>query len=196
MDGHIVYYPDNFQYDDTPVFSEEWLWREYWDKGLSMRAIADKYGTSILNISELLYEYGIQRRERGGAYLAWLAGRRMETLIASGKMHMEPTSIEIALYGELDRLGIEHIRQYSPEGFPKIYDAFVHPNVLVETHGDYWHSSPKALINDEKKEAWAYDNGYVYVAIWEHEINEIGIVILVADRIVIQLKGNDNEKAT
>jgi len=193
MDGHIVYYPDNFQYDDTPVFSEEWLWREYWDKGLSVASISDECGVSQYYIESLFVEYGIPKRKPVGAYLSWKATNRITGLMQSGKLSTERTSIELALYGELDRLHIGHTPQYSPQGYSRIYDAFVHPDILVEMQGDYWHSRPEQQIVDEHKEAWAYDHGYKYAVIWECEIKEIGIGQLVADRILIHMKGKDNE---
>lgn len=96
-----------------------------------------------------------------------------------------PTSIELALAAALDICGIEHTSQYRPDGYSKIYDEFVPPNMLIEAHGNYWHG-PKCLENqrrDAEKAAWAEENGYHLVIIWEHEIKERGAWALVHERV-------------
>jgi len=193
MGRHVIHYPDAFGYDNVPLYSEEWLWREYWDNGLSVADIADKYSVTQYHVENLFIEHDVPKRKAAGAFLRWKSTNRIVALMTSGSLSRNRTSIERALYGELDKLGIEYTPQYSPQGYPKIYDAFIQPNILVEVHGDYWHSRLGVRLNDEHKEAWAYDNGHILVVIWEHEIKELGIEPLVADRILAQVGGKGDD---
>lgn len=94
-----------------------------------------------------------------------------------------PTSIEIAVSNALDELNIEHCSQYRPESYSRIYDEFVPPNILVEVQGDYWHSREEIKRRDVEKAAWAKENNYHLVIIWEYEIKEWGALALICKRI-------------
>jgi len=98
-----------------------------------------------------------------------------------------PTSIEVQVADALNRLGVEHQPQYRPDGYSRIYDELVPPDVLIEVHGDYWHSTKKARKRDAEKAAWAEENGYHLVIIWEHEIQEQGALPLVTERVIPHL---------
>ena len=63
------------------------------------------------------------------------------------------------------------------------YDFIVHPNVLIECQGDYWHGNPeiyeKEQLNerqqfkqrrDQEKKEFAENLGYVIYYIWERDI--------------------------
>lgn len=108
-----------------------------------------------------------------------------------------PTSIEIALAKALDVLKISHQSQYRPDGYSKVYDEFVFPNIFVEAHGDYWHGNPMFYAvgdlderqqvrrkSDVEKAAWAKENGYHLVIMWECEINENGAETLVSNHVL------------
>lgn len=97
-----------------------------------------------------------------------------------------PTSIEIALAAALDICGIEHQGQFRPEGCRFTYDEFIHPTLLVEAHGTYWHGpqKPRVQKRDAEKAQWAKENGYHLVIIWEHEIKERGAWALVHERVL------------
>ena len=98
------------------------------------------------------------------------------------------TSIEIAVSVAFDILDIEHKPQYRPDGYSRVYDEFVPPNVLIEVQGDYWHSLDETQKRDAEKAAWACDNGYHLVVIWEHEIHEVGAIELVKERVLAILE--------
>jgi len=199
MMDSIIFYPDYFNYiDEVTTLSEEWLWREYWDKVKPTIEVAYISNTTSEYISKLLAYYSIPARKQRGAHLSWINARRLSWYRERGGPYAssgKATWIEKALYDELERLGIEYMKQYSPQGYSRIYDALVLPNIFVETHGDYWHSSLEQQYVDELKEAWANDNGCIYVAIWEHEIKEVGIERLVEERILPLLIGGSNEEA-
>lgn len=103
-----------------------------------------------------------------------------------------PTSIELAVAAALDICGIEHQAQFRPDGYGRIYDEFVQPNILIEAHGDYFHSEqyfPGIEKRDIEKKMWAEENGYRLVIIWEREIKEQGAWSLVHERILPLLEG-------
>lgn len=96
-------------------------------------------------------------------------------------------STEVPLIAALDICGIEHKSQYRPDGYGRIYDEFVPPNILIEIHGDYFHSEeffPGIQKRDTEKAAWAEKNGYHLIIIWEREIKEQGAWSLVHGRIL------------
>lgn len=101
-------------------------------------------------------------------------------------MIQSPTSIEIKVAEVLDKLGIPHESQYIPAGTSFIYDEFIPPKTLIEIHGDYWHSeeyNPQNVKRDRTKKAWALENRYQHIIIWEHEMKEIDIVQLIRKKL-------------
>ncbi len=97
-----------------------------------------------------------------------------------------PTSIELQVAAALDIMGIEHKSQYRPDGYGRIYDEFIPPNILVEVQGDYFHSDehfPGIEKRDAEKALWARDNEYNLIAIWEHEIKEGGAWSVVQEKL-------------
>ena len=99
-------------------------------------------------------------------------------------MFQSPTSIEVAVSEALDELGIEHEPQYRPDGYSRVYDELVPPDVLIEVNGDYWHSFDEKQRSDAEKAAWAHANGYYLVIIWEHEMHKAGALELVSERVL------------
>lgn len=97
-----------------------------------------------------------------------------------------PTTIELELSSALDICGIEHQPQYRPDGYRCVYDEFVPPNILIEAHGDYWHGpeKPEQQTRDTEKAAWAQENSYSLVVMWEHEIRNQGAWSLVVERVL------------
>lgn len=87
-----------------------------------------------------------------------------------------PTSIEIEVAKALDNLEIEHISQFRPPDYSKVYDEYIPPKTLIEVHGDYWHGpkNPENQRRDAQKAQWARSNGYDLFVIWEHDIREQG----------------------
>lgn len=102
-----------------------------------------------------------------------------------------PTTIEIELSSALDICGIEHKSQYRPDGYRCVYDEFVPPNILIEAHGDYWHGpeKPEQQTRDTEKAAWAQENSYSLIVMWEHEIRSQGAWSLVIERVLPLIQG-------
>lgn len=97
-----------------------------------------------------------------------------------------PTGIELQIGTALDIMGIEHEPQYRPDGYSRVYDEFVPPDILIEVNGDYFHSEehfPGITQRDAEKARWARENGFKLVVVWEHEIERYGAWALVMERV-------------
>jgi hypothetical protein len=90
-----------------------------------------------------------------------------------------PTSIEVAVSRALDKFGLKHQSQFRPDGYSKVYDEFIHPNILIEVQGSYFHSTKEAQERDLEKAHWAHSNGYKFIAIWDFHLEEYGAESLV-----------------
>ncbi len=75
----------------------------------------------------------------------------------------EPSSIEKLLYDYLEQLEINFDKQFSlGKGF--LADAFIKElKLVIEADGSYWHSTPRGVATDKRK---------------DQHINEIGLLIL------------------
>jgi G:T-mismatch repair DNA endonuclease (very short patch repair protein) len=126
------------------------------------------------------------RGDRDGESTRRKWSRKAEAQWARGDMDgvfQSPTSIELKVSAALDICGIEHQPQYRPDGYSRVYDEFIPPNILIEVHGDYWHNLEGAKQRDAEKAAWAKKHGYHLVIIWEHEIEERGAWAIVLNRV-------------
>lgn len=106
-----------------------------------------------------------------------LAINRRERL-TSGKMS-KPEKI---MQDMLESNGIDYQYQHELSGF--FYDFYIpSKNLLIEVDGDFWHCKPntkyenpvieeqtKNVVNDKKKTAIAYSNGYNLLRFWESDI--------------------------
>lgn len=135
---------------------------------MSIRVTADHENGVFDDVSDI-----IKRAHADGAY---------------DGVWQSPTSIEIAVSDALDELNVAHEMQFRPEGYSRIYDELVYPNVLIEVQGDYWHSPPEARERDEEKAVWAQEHGYHLIEMWEHEINSTGAIGLVVERVLPLIK--------
>ncbi len=81
------------------------------------------------------------------------------------------TSIEEKISFILKELNIDFIEQYKVNR--SYYDFYIPSlNILIEADGKYWHSLPKAIINDKRKDKLAIDKGYKLFRFTELEINQ------------------------
>jgi very-short-patch-repair endonuclease len=106
--------------------------------------------------------------------------------LTSGKM----SKPERLMQDILESHGIECTYQYELSGF--FYDFYIpSKNTLIEVDGDFWHCKPgtkhevpvmkeqtKNVVNDKKKTAIAYSNGYTLLRFWESDINENPVYVL------------------
>lgn len=115
--------------------------------------------------------------------LSVMAKARWEAGVYRG-VFQSPTTIEVAVRNALKALSLVHQEQFHPKGYSRVYDFLVLPNILIEVQGDYWHNWPNGTDADREKEAWANENGYYFIEIWEWEIHSIGADVLVSNRVV------------
>lgn len=77
-----------------------------------------------------------------------------------------PSSLEVILYQELDRLGIEYRAQAPIAGF--VVDALLPETATaIEVDGAYWHSLPENIERDRRKDAGLRERGLRVVRISE-----------------------------
>lgn len=101
---------------------------------------------------------------------------------AANKMSNKMTEPERVFANMLDELGVEFETQKIIEN--KIYDFYIpSKNIIVEVHGDYWHSNPliyeekelnkiqiKNQRNDVFKVILAKGSGYNIEVTWEYDL--------------------------
>ena len=105
-------------------------------------------------------EEGKRIRQRNGVLAARVLG--------SGN----PTSIEIKMAEELQLRGIEFEEQYNLDD--KFLPDFYLPRhgIIIECDGDYWHSLPKVVERDVRKNEYIKSKGISLYRFRESEINE------------------------
>lgn len=84
---------------------------------------------------------------------------------------LSATKIEIAVAKILTLLGEVYEEQ---KKFDRWHADFYLPqrNLIIEVDGEYWHSLPKAIDRDKRKDDWFNDNGYKIARIPESKVNE------------------------
>lgn len=102
-----------------------------------------------------------------------------------GKKKYKPSKLENTFSNILTLLNINHSRSFYIKDIKAFYDFYLPDhNIIIEVDGDFWHTNPikypdgptckcqiKNLINDEKKNKWAVNNGYKMLRFWENDIN-------------------------
>ena len=80
------------------------------------------------------------------------------------------TSIEIIVEEILLNLNVEFVIQKPINGF--ITDFFIPPlGAVIEADGDYWHSIPKVIERDKRKNTAILSQGYKLLRLTETEIH-------------------------
>lgn len=105
--------------------------------------------------------------ESGRAPKAWIAMQEAG----------EPSSIERIMRNALDRAGIDYVFQYpiySSIGLKRYVCDFAIPEVMliIECDGNYWHSQPKAIASDKRKDEYLHKRGYTVLRFTETEIHQ------------------------
>jgi very-short-patch-repair endonuclease len=79
----------------------------------------------------------------------------------------EQSQIELDIISRLQALGIPVVPQVKL-GQNWVFDGAVNGTMLIiEIHGDYWHTRPEVQERDARKQEWADQNGYLILVIWE-----------------------------
>jgi very-short-patch-repair endonuclease len=79
----------------------------------------------------------------------------------------EQSAVELEIVSRLQALGVPVVPQVKL-GQNWVFDGAVNgTRLLIEVHGDYWHTRPEVQERDARKQAWADREGYQIVTIWE-----------------------------
>ncbi len=82
------------------------------------------------------------------------------------------SEVEEEIIGRLKELGLPIVPQVKL-GNNWVFDGAVNgTTMLVEIHGDYWHTRPEVKERDQRKQVWADQNGYLIVTLWENEYQQ------------------------
>lgn len=79
------------------------------------------------------------------------------------------TFIEQQVANWLTELGIEYIEQYKVNSFHCDFYLTIF-NTVIETDGTYWHSIPKVIARDKRKNALLKSKGIKLIRLSEHDI--------------------------
>lgn len=126
----------------------------------------------------------MSKKERKGYFRHWVeAGQR-----AAQKAN--PSSIEKAIWKELDKLSIEYKTQISFNNGKFIVDIYIPTQrLIIECNGDYWHNLPQRKERDKKLKKYAMSNNYRLIELWEHDIRIDPKQVLQAKIKMLNLKG-------
>lgn len=201
--GHYVRTTNGFYSEKGAIKSAETRRKKFasgeiqqWNKGVSFEDTYGKERAEIMkkNISEneerskkiSNYHKGRPKSKQHREQMKkQLAINRRERL-TSGKM----SKPERLMQDMLESHGVEYVYQHEVSGF--FYDFYIpSKNILIEVDGDFWHCKPgtkyetpimkeqtKNVVNDKKKTAIAYSNGYTLLRFWESDINENPVYVI------------------
>jgi len=81
------------------------------------------------------------------------------------------TKIETKLYSELNRIGIEYIKQHRIGRY--IVDAYIPSlNLVIEADGEFWHSVDRVVKKDIEENKYLKSEGYNLLRLSEKQILE------------------------
>lgn len=90
------------------------------------------------------------------------------------------SKIEIEFYNILKfYFGNSIKKQFLLNG--KSYDYCLGGRILIELDGIYWHSKPKAIMNDKEKDEIAKSNGFTLLRVSEKEVKNINILFKIKE---------------
>lgn len=79
----------------------------------------------------------------------------------------EQSQIELEIISRVLALGVPVVPQVKL-GQNWVFDGAVNgTKLLLEIHGDYWHTRPEVQERDGRKQQWAEQNGYTILVIWK-----------------------------
>lgn len=90
----------------------------------------------------------------------------------------EQSAVELDIISRLQGLDVPVVPQVKL-GQNWVFDGAVNgTRLLIEVHGDYWHTRPEVQERDARKQAWADREGYQIVTIWESEYRKDADAVL------------------
>lgn len=126
----------------------------------------------------------LRQKLREGSRKLWESGKyRRVQAEHRAKQSWAISSIQNHLYEMLDDLGVPYFREHEdkpndpetvvgPYNFDCAVPRYGQPTLLIECHGDYWHSLGKAVLKDAQKQSYIANNfagQYELKCLWEHE---------------------------
>lgn len=197
----------------SKIKESDWpeLVRLYRDEHLTSNQIGKLYGCTGTVILKVLRRFEVLRYAKPGAANGMYgqthtpaavekireAHRKQFSSEAARQQHGELTAqqikdgrtgksfnkLETAFAAILDSIGASYEWQHKLGRY--VFDFLLHgPNILIETHGQFWHADPRFydrsklravqtsnLANDIRKEAAARAAGFKFVCYWEHDIH-------------------------
>lgn len=120
-------------------------------------------------IKAALQKPEIKHKQSEGVIAAWKRG------VYDGAFP-NPSKLELNVLAALGSCSLNCISQYRPADCEFIYDIYLPDNAtLIEVDGTYWHSLPKRIEQDAKKDTWAKAHGFTIIRISEEDIKKYGI---------------------
>jgi very-short-patch-repair endonuclease len=99
----------------------------------------------------------------------------------------EQSQVEIEIVSKLQAMGVPLVPQVKINNW--VFDGAIDgTKILVEIHGDYWHTRPEVKERDGRKSVWAMLNGYWILVIWEKEYQTVALRDLVLSNVLEHYK--------
>jgi very-short-patch-repair endonuclease len=109
----------------------------------------------------------------------------VQRIIKTGKVKRSLLEIRFELFFQLLNIEFQHSYYINTKENHFIYDFYLPKHkCLIEVDGDFWHCNPDTkyalpecktqdinVLNDQKKNQWAQDNGFKLLRFWETDIN-------------------------
>lgn len=185
--------------------------RLYRDEHLTAKAIGLQYGCTAIPVLKGLRRLGVVRHGSPGArngmygnthtpearvkireanrkqFSSEVARQKHGELAAQqikdGRTGKSYNKLETAFATILDDIGAAYEWQHKLGRY--VFDFLLHkPNMLIETHGEFWHADPRFfdrsklravqtsnLANDVRKEAAAHAAGFQFACFWEYDVH-------------------------
>lgn len=176
----------------------EWLYKQHWIKEKSINELSKEMGMNRESLMRLFDKFKVKRRGHSQSNIVHAKKLSpMQRKINAMNAHIEikrkweeepewvaktlknmlenqityDTSIEIAVQKELDKRKIEYVKQHQICRW-LIDITFPKQKLAVEVDGDYWHSLPKQIEKDKRKDHWLKAHNWKILRLKEHDINK------------------------
>lgn len=196
---------------ESKIKESDWpeIVRLYRDERLTAEAIGARYGCTTVPVLKVLRRFNVLRHSKPGKANGMYghthtsearekireANRRQFSTEEARQRHAELTAkqiqdgrtgksfnkLERAFAAILDSVNASYQWQFKLDRF--VFD-FLLLDILIETHGTFWHADPRFydhaslkpaqahnIANDVRKEAAALAAGYRFLRVWEYDVH-------------------------
>ncbi len=176
--------PDNYSSQQASKMKESWTEEKRQIASKKAQSISDVVRQKLAISSKLLWQNTVYREKQIEIQKRYWNSEENKARLALYRSNQsrKVSSIQSILYSILDDLGVKYFREYAdkptdPECIigPYNFDCVIPTNaktLLIECHGDYWHSQEKAIRVDLAKSTYFeryLANDYDLKYLWEHE---------------------------